>query len=105
MLETLAIILAATHFMIPLTYYLHAKTRWLPKPWDLKVDENHEPKVTVIIPTCNESKLIKGEAKQRLRSGLPEGAGIDSSRLSQHVLNHETSRGMDQKTCRGSTRT
>ncbi|MEM1831837.1 MAG: glycosyltransferase family 2 protein [Desulfurococcaceae archaeon] len=72
MLETLAIILAATHFMIPLTYYLHAKTRWLPKPWDLKVDENYKPKVTVIIPTYNESKLIKEKLNNIYEQDYPK---------------------------------
>ncbi|MEM1510004.1 MAG: glycosyltransferase [Thermofilaceae archaeon] len=72
MLETLAIILATTHFMIPLTYYLHAKTRWLPKPWDLKVDENYKPKVTVIIPTYNESKLIKEKLNNIYEQDYPK---------------------------------
>jgi len=72
MLETLAIILAATHFMIPLTYYLHAKTRWLPKPWDLKVDKNYKPKVTVIIPTYNESKLIKEKLNNIYEQDYPK---------------------------------
>jgi len=32
---------------------------WLPKPWNLKVDENHKPRVTIILPTYNEAKIIR----------------------------------------------
>jgi len=59
MLELIALILAGIHFGIPLTYYYYAKTRWLPKPWNVKIDENYRPKVTIIIPTYNEEKIIK----------------------------------------------
>jgi len=59
MLEIIALILAGIHFGVPLTYYYYAKTRWLPKPWNIKVDENYRPKVTILLPTYNEEKLIK----------------------------------------------
>ncbi|MEM1625608.1 MAG: glycosyltransferase [Candidatus Nezhaarchaeales archaeon] len=58
-LDVLASILALVHFAFPLTYYLYAKTMWLPKPWSLKVDENHKPRVTIILPTYNEAKIIR----------------------------------------------
>jgi cellulose synthase/poly-beta-1,6-N-acetylglucosamine synthase-like glycosyltransferase len=58
MLELIALILAGIHFGVPLAYYYYAKTRWLPKPWNIKVDENYRPKVTIILPTYNEAKLI-----------------------------------------------
>ncbi len=35
------------------------KSRYLNKPWNIKVDENYKPKVTIIVPTYNEAKLIK----------------------------------------------
>lgn len=60
MLEILALTLAATHFLVPLTYYLYAKTKWLPRSWGLRIDENYRPRVTIIIPTYNEAKLIRG---------------------------------------------
>jgi cellulose synthase/poly-beta-1,6-N-acetylglucosamine synthase-like glycosyltransferase len=58
MLELIALILAGIHFGIPLTYYYYAKTRWLPKPWNIKIDENYRPKITIIIPTYNEAEFI-----------------------------------------------
>jgi len=59
MLELIALILAGIHFGVPLAYYYYAKTRWLPKPWNIKVDEDYRPKVTIILPTYNEEKIIK----------------------------------------------
>ena len=54
-----ALVLIAIHFGTPLAYYWHAKTRWLPKPWNIRVDENYRPKVTVIVPTYNEAGFIE----------------------------------------------
>jgi len=54
-----ALALAAVHFGTPLAYYWYAKTRWLPKPWNIKMDENYRPKVTIIIPTYNEAEFIE----------------------------------------------
>ncbi|MEM4750977.1 MAG: glycosyltransferase, partial [Desulfurococcaceae archaeon] len=58
-LEILGLTLALAHFTTPLAYYTYAKLKWLKKPWNLGVDENYKPKVTVIIPTYNEAKFIK----------------------------------------------
>ncbi|MEM4717504.1 MAG: glycosyltransferase family 2 protein [Desulfurococcaceae archaeon] len=57
-LEVLGLVLALIHFTTPLAYYAYAKLKWLKKPWNLSVDENYKPKVTVIIPTYNEAKFI-----------------------------------------------
>lgn len=57
--ETIALTLAAIHFGTPLLYYWYAKTRWLPKPWNIKTDPNYTPKITIIVPTYNEEKLIQ----------------------------------------------
>jgi len=59
LLELTALTLAGIHFGVPLAYYYYAKTRWLPKPWNIKVDENYRPKVTIILPTYNEEKIIE----------------------------------------------
>ena len=56
-----ALVLIAIHFGTPLAYYWHAKTRWLPKPWNIRVNENYRPKVTVIIPTYNEAEFIQSK--------------------------------------------
>ncbi|MEM0001026.1 MAG: glycosyltransferase [Desulfurococcaceae archaeon] len=58
-LEILGLTLALAHFTVPLAYYAYAKLKWLKKPWNLGVDENYKPKVTVIIPTYNEAKFIE----------------------------------------------
>ncbi len=58
-LDIIAITLLAIHFGVPLAYYYYAKTRWLPRPWNLKLDPNYQPKVTIIIPTYNEANLIQ----------------------------------------------
>ena len=54
-----ALVLVVVHFGTPLAYYWYAKTRWLPKPWNIRVDENYRPKVTVIVPTYNEAGFIE----------------------------------------------
>ncbi|MEM1797561.1 MAG: glycosyltransferase [Zestosphaera sp.] len=58
-LEVLGLTLALAHFTVPLAYYAYAKLKWFERPWDLSIDENYKPKVTIIIPTYNESKLIE----------------------------------------------
>jgi len=58
-LEVLGLTLALAHSTVPLAYYAYAKLKWLKRPWNLSIDENYKPKVTVIIPTYNESKLIE----------------------------------------------
>jgi cellulose synthase/poly-beta-1,6-N-acetylglucosamine synthase-like glycosyltransferase len=57
-LEMVAIILAGIHFGIPLSYYAYLKYKYWNKPWDIKVDENYEPKLTIIVPTYNEAEFI-----------------------------------------------
>ena len=58
-LALVGLILALIHFTVPLTYYWHLKRRYLHKPWNLKLDPNYRPKVTVIVPTYNEAELIE----------------------------------------------
>jgi len=58
-LDIIALALVAIHFGTPLTYYHYMKSKYLNKLWNIKVDENYKPKVTIIIPTYNEAKLIE----------------------------------------------
>ncbi|MEM1829530.1 MAG: hypothetical protein QXV79_02705 [Thermofilaceae archaeon] len=58
-LEPLALTLALVHLCVPLAYYLYAKTVWLPKPWNLKLDEAYKPKVTIILPTYSGTQFIE----------------------------------------------
>ncbi len=60
MLELAALSLAAIHLGVPLAYYLYAKTRWLPKPWGIRLSDGYRPKVTVIVPTYREAGIIEG---------------------------------------------
>ncbi|MEM4489395.1 MAG: hypothetical protein QXK88_11505 [Desulfurococcaceae archaeon] len=72
-LEVLGLVLALVHFTIPLAYYTYAKLKWLRRPWNLSVDENYKPKVTVIIPTYNESKLIEKKLDNVYMQDYPRG--------------------------------
>lgn len=59
MLALLALALAGLHFAFPLTYYWYARVRWLSRSWGVRVDPSYKPRVTVVIPTYNEAKLIE----------------------------------------------
>ena len=58
-LDLAALVLATLHFSVPLAYYWHLKRKYLHRPWNLKLNPNYKPKVTVIVPTYNEAKLIE----------------------------------------------
>jgi biofilm PGA synthesis N-glycosyltransferase PgaC len=57
-LEIIAVILAGMHFGIPLLYYAYLKYTYLNKPWNIKINENYKPRVTIIVPTYNEAEFI-----------------------------------------------
>ncbi len=82
-LEVLGLTLALAHFTVPLAYYAYARLKWLKRPWDLSIDENYKPKVTVIIPTYNESKLIEKKLdniyEQDYPKELMEIVAVDSA--------------------------
>ncbi|MCX8204987.1 MAG: glycosyltransferase [Candidatus Nezhaarchaeota archaeon] len=42
-----------------MAYYWYARSRWLPRPWDIKLDSSYRPRVSIIIPTHREAKLIE----------------------------------------------
>ena len=54
-----ALVLVTIHFGTPLAHYCYAKTKWLPKPWNIRIDSKYKPKVTIIVPTYNEASIIK----------------------------------------------
>jgi len=58
-LDIIVLALATIHFGTPLTYYIYMKSKYLNKPWNINVDGNYKPKVTIIVPTYNEAKLIE----------------------------------------------
>jgi len=71
-LEPLALTLALVHFGVPLAYYWYAKTVWLPKPWNLKLDEAYKPKVTIILPTYNEARIIEERLNNLYEQDYPK---------------------------------
>lgn len=58
-LAFIGLVLALIHFTIPLAYYYYLKKKWLNKPWNLKLNPNYRPKITVVVPTYNETELIE----------------------------------------------
>ena len=83
MLELLALLLAGVHFGVPLAYYWHAKRAWLPKPWGLRADEGYRPRVTVILPTYNEARMVRARLDNIYAQDYPrelvELAVVDSA--------------------------
>jgi cellulose synthase/poly-beta-1,6-N-acetylglucosamine synthase-like glycosyltransferase len=64
--------LTLLHFSFPLLYYLHLRSRWLNKPWNLRRDPEYRPKVTIIVPTYNEANLIKRKLDDVASQGYPK---------------------------------
>ena len=71
-LDFFAITLILTHFGIPLTYYWYMKLKHLNKPWNIKIDQNYRPKVTVIVPTYNEAKFIQSKLNNIYAQNYPK---------------------------------
>jgi len=71
MLELTALILAGVHFSAPLAYYVYMK-RYLDRPWDLKIDENYRPYITIILPTYNEAKIIRDRLDNLYKQDYPK---------------------------------
>ncbi|MGB9830452.1 MAG: glycosyltransferase [Fervidicoccus fontis] len=59
LLDIVALMLGLMHFGVPLAYYFYMKRKYLKKPWNIRVDENYKPKVTIIIPTYREAEYIR----------------------------------------------
>jgi len=70
-LDFIALALAVIHFGTPLTYYFYLKNKYLSKPWNINADENYKPKVTIIIPTYNEAKLIEKKLNNIYKQKYP----------------------------------
>jgi cellulose synthase/poly-beta-1,6-N-acetylglucosamine synthase-like glycosyltransferase len=78
-----AIGLMLLHFSFPLLYYLHLRSMWLNRPWNLRRDPEYGPKVTIIVPTYNEATLVKRKlddvASQDYPRELVEVVVVDSA--------------------------
>jgi len=78
-----AIGLALVHFGFPLAYYCYLKKLWLNKPWDVRSDPEYKPRVSIIVPTYNEAKLVRQKlddiASQSYPKDLAEIIVVDSA--------------------------
>ena len=72
LLEFVALTLAGVHFGIPLLYFHYLRARYLNKPWDVEIDESYKPKVTIMIPTYNEAKLIQAKLDNLYSQDYPK---------------------------------
>jgi len=99
LLDIIALVLAAIHFGVPLTYYYYMKTKYLNKPWNIKIDPNYQPKITIIIPTYNEAKLIQQKLdniyeqeypREKLEIIVIDSASTDGTpeKVKQWVMRH-----------------
>jgi biofilm PGA synthesis N-glycosyltransferase PgaC len=60
--------LVSVHLLVPYLYYRYM-SKAAKRPWNIIVDSKYEPKVTIIIPTYNESSVI-AEKLQNLKGLL-----------------------------------
>lgn len=81
-------ILSAVHIIVPLSYYIYMKRITERKSWNLSLDENYEPTVTIIVSTYNEAKVIIGKlenlealdyAKEKLQVIIVDSASTDGT--------------------------
>jgi cellulose synthase/poly-beta-1,6-N-acetylglucosamine synthase-like glycosyltransferase len=78
-----AIGLGLLHFGFPLAYFYYLKKLWLNKPWDVRSDPEYKPRVSIIVPTYNEAKLVRQKlddiASQDYPKNLVEIIVVDSA--------------------------
>lgn len=68
----IAIILGFMHFGVPLIYYWYLKTNWYNKPWNIDIDYNYRPEVTIIIPSYNEALFIEKKLNNIYEQNYPK---------------------------------
>jgi biofilm PGA synthesis N-glycosyltransferase PgaC len=69
----IALALALVHFGLPIAYYLYLRVVWLGRPWGVRRDHSFKPRVTVIVPTYNEARLIESKLEDIARQDYPRG--------------------------------
>ncbi|MGB9816195.1 MAG: glycosyltransferase [Desulfurococcaceae archaeon] len=78
-----AIGLGLLHFGFPLVYFYYLKKLWLNKLWDVRSDPEYKPRVSIIVPTYNEAKLVRQKlddiASQDYPKNLAEIIIVDSA--------------------------
>jgi len=71
MLVLIVLALVTALFAPPLIYYAWMKSK-AKKSWDLMIDNNYQPKVTLIIPTYNEASVISKKLENTQKIDYPE---------------------------------
>ena len=49
------------------------KKWWLSKPWNIERDPSCKPRVSIIVPTYNEAKLIESKLDDLTKQDYPRG--------------------------------
>lgn len=82
------VILFVLHIVVPYVYYLYMKRIAEKRPWNIVLNHNYEPTVTVILPTYNESSVIEKKlrnlskldySKEKLDVILVDSASTDKT--------------------------
>lgn len=63
--------LCLVFFGVPVTYYLYVK-RFTFRPWELKLDKEYSPPITIIVPTYNEDEIIELKLENLSRLEYPK---------------------------------
>jgi biofilm PGA synthesis N-glycosyltransferase PgaC len=69
----IALTIALVHFGLPIAYYLYLRALWLGRHWGVRRDHSFKPRVTVIVPTYNEARLIESKLDDIARQDYPRG--------------------------------
>lgn len=69
-LELLVILLGAVHFGLPFSYYTYIRTK-LNRPWNLNIDPDYKPRLSIIVPTFNEEGFIEAKLSDILKQDYP----------------------------------
>lgn len=72
LLDVVGILAGVAHFATPLVYYAYAKVKWLRKPWNIAANEDHRPRVSILIPTYREAGLIERKLDDLLSQDYPK---------------------------------
>lgn len=70
-LELAMMLLGIVHFGLPLSYYFYIRKK-LNQPWNLNIDRDYQPKLTVIVPTYNEEGFIEAKLSDIVRQDYPK---------------------------------
>lgn len=71
LLEVLALTIAIVHFATPLIYYAYLK-RYERRPWNIRVDNGYKCRLAVILPTYNETEIIKEKLENIEQQDYPK---------------------------------